>query len=253
MPHLEINQAACYYSGNLKKTGTPVIFCHGSGGAHHHWIYQLKGLKEPAQQIAVSLPGHGLSEGSPFNSVAAYRDWLHHFATRAGLVPFVAAGHSLGGAIVLDYALQYPDELKGLILIGTGGRLKVLPALLEELAEGKIPKSFCDYLYSPVTPEAMVKKGREEMQSTDPALYHTDLTACDGFDLLDRLDKINLPTLIICGSDDRLTPLKYSRSLENSIPGSKLVIIEEAGHMVMLEKPVQVNQAINDFIATLDK
>lgn len=85
------------------------------------------------------------------------------------------------------------------------------------------------------------------MENTDPLIYLNDLKSCDRFDIRDNLHRISKPTLIICGSEDSLTPVKYSRFLEENLPQSRLEIINGAGHMVMLEKPEAVNRAIINF------
>lgn len=248
MPHLEMDNHRYYYAGDFERKGIPIIFCHGSGGRHHHWLYQFKGLKETANPIAVDLPGHGRSDGDPADSIAFYRDWLHRFIIRSRLGPPVIAGHSMGGAIALDYALQYPDDYRGLILAGSGGKLRVLPAFLEELQEGTVPDALSGYLYGPAASEELLEKGRKEVKDTAASTYYADLSACDKFDVMDKVQQIAKPVLMVCGSEDQLTPVKYSRYLEEKLPDGKLEIIDGAGHMVMLEKPDQVNQAITKFI-----
>jgi len=251
MPCLKVNSKPVYYAGDHSLPGVPIVFCHGSGGRHHHWLYQLKGLKGKANPIAVDLPGHGRSAGQPLHSVALYRDWLHQFSQAAGLDQFIPAGHSLGGAIAIDYALHYPEQVTGLILVGTGSRLRVLPAFLEALRAGTVPADFSDFLYGPAAPEQLLTKGREEVASCAPEIFYADLSACDNFDVSPQLPRITIPALIICGTEDRLTPVKYSRFLEEQLPWSRIEIIEGAGHMVMLEKPEAVNEAINRFITEL--
>lgn len=252
MPYIEIEGARYFYAGDTGKEGIPVVFCHGSGGGHHHWIYQLKDLKDSVNPIAVDLPGHGRSGGKPSNSVAVYREWLHRFATATGIGSFIPAGHSLGGAIVLDYALHYPGDIPGFILIGSGGRLKVLPTFLDLLKGGTVPPMLCDYLYGPEAGEDMLKRGREEVLNTEADVYFADLSACNEFDILDQLHKINLPALLVCGSEDKLTPVKYSRYLKDNLPESNLEVIEGAGHMMMLEKPAELNRAITAFVERLE-
>ena len=252
MPYIEIDQTRYFYAGDLGKEGMPVVFCHGSGGSHHHWVYQLKELGGKVNPIAVDLPGHGRSEGKPANRVAEYRDWLRRFARAAGLGPFVPAGHSLGGAIVLDYVMQYPEDILGFILIGSGGRLKVMPAFLDLLKEGTVPSLLCDYLYGPEVDEDMLKRGREEVLNANAEVYYADLSACNEFDVMDKINQINRPALLICGSEDKLTPVKYSRYLEENLKESKVVVIDGAGHMVMLEKPAALNQAVTAFVESLE-
>lgn len=247
MPYLELDGKQAYYAGETNREGIPVIFCHGSGGGHHHWIYQLKGLPGNANPLAVDFPGHGHSEGPPASDIAFYRNWLHHLIGKIKPGPFVLSGHSMGGAIALDYALHYPDEVLGLILVGSGGRLRVLPSLLEALEAGSVPGELSDYLYGPEATDNLLKKGREEIESTAPSLYYADLYACDKFDVMEELHRIDQPVLMICGSEDRLTPVKYSRYLEEKLPMGKVTVINGAGHMVMLEKPDEVNRAIIEF------
>jgi pimeloyl-ACP methyl ester carboxylesterase len=82
-------------------------------------------------------------------------------------------------------------------------------------------------------------------------VLHGDYAACDAFDVMERLEEIRCPTLAICGTADRLTPLKYSVYLRDHTPGAELVLVDTAGHMVMLEKPEVVARAVFEFIASL--
>lgn len=247
MPYLDIDGIKYYYSGKRVQKGLPVIFCHGSGGGHHHWSLQYRNLPETIDTLALDLPGHGRSAGEPLHSVAAYRDWLYRFVNAAGLGPVVIAGHSLGGAIALDFALHYPAAAAALILIGTGGRLRVLPAILKSLQEGNLPPELYELPYGPQAPALLLKRGRLEINKTNAFPFYADLRACDQFDIMNRLPEIDRPALIICGSEDRMTPVKYSLHLQKELPQAKLVIIEGAGHMVMLEKSEEVNAAISAF------
>ncbi len=251
MPYITLNGKQVYYAGDSNREGVPVLFCHGSGGGHHHWNYQLKGLRGKVNPLAVDLPGHERSEGPPAEDISLSRKWLHCFTQAVQLGPFVPAGHSMGGAIALDYTLHYPDEVLGLILIGSGGRLRVLPAFLEQLSKGIVPTVLADYLYGPEASDDLLKKGREEVESTAAATYYADLCACDKFDVMEKVSQISQPVLMICGSEDLLTPVKYSRYLEEKLPLGKVEVIAGAGHMVMLEKPDSVNQAIAEFIGHL--
>lgn len=248
MPFIEVKGKKIYYRGDSERGKPAIIFCHGSAGGHHYWNYQLKALKEVANPIAVDLPGHGLSGGEPANDVDTYCLFLKYFAEALKLNCFIPAGHSLGGAITLAYTLNYPDNTKGLILIGTGAKLRVLPSILEELRRGIIPEAMVNYLYSEATPGELKSMGQKELERTDAALFLADLTACNHFDVIDKVSRINKPTLLICGNEDLLTPVKYSLFLRDSIPNSRLAIVKRAGHMVMLEKPGEVNQAITAFI-----
>ena len=88
--------------------------------------------------------------------------------------------------------------------------------------------------------------------STRPATFLADFRACSGFDLMSRLNAIRIPTLVVSGDDDRLTPLKYGEYLATNIPGAVLKIIHGAGHLAMLEKPTEVNAVISSFVHSLE-
>jgi len=87
-----------------------------------------------------------------------------------------------------------------------------------------------------------------ETSQIDPEVTYNDFKICDAFDTLDKTESIDIPCLIICGKTDQMTPVKYSLFFQEKLINSKLCIIEKAGHNVMLEKPKDVNQAIENFI-----
>ncbi len=251
MPYVEIDNNKYYYCGNPHKPGIPVVFLHGSGGNHHHWIYQLKNLPPQINPLVPDLPGHGRSAGKPAGSITVYRKWLRLFIKALKLENLLLAGHSMGGAIVLEYALHHPEKLQGIILIGTGARLKVLPAFLESLQEGRVPAGLVDFLYGPGAPQNLLKEARREVGSTPAPLYYSDLSACNSFDISSELPDIKAPAQMICGSEDRLTPLKYSNFLQEKLNQGSVAVIPQAGHMVMLEQPDAVNQVISEFAASV--
>ena len=248
MPYLALEGVNYFYGGSTGKEGAAVVFCHGSGGSHRHWHNQLRGLSGKFNTLAVDLPGHGSSGGEPKTDIGAYSAFLHRFIRELGLEQVYLAGHSMGGAVALDYALNRPADLLGLILVGAGGRLRVAPAIMDVLRSGKELTDMASYAYGPKATPDMLEQGSREMEAIPPAVYLADFTACDNFDIMDLLPRIEIPVLIICGSEDRLTPVKYSRYLLEKLPTSELEEIEGAGHMVMLEEPDKVTRAIDIFL-----
>jgi pimeloyl-ACP methyl ester carboxylesterase len=85
------------------------------------------------------------------------------------------------------------------------------------------------------------------MLAVGPGVLRGDFLACDRFDVMGRLGEVRLPTLVICGEEDQLTPPKYSQFLVDHIQGARLVTIPEAGHMVMLEKPQETTDTMAGF------
>jgi len=224
------------------------LFLHGAGGTHRHWGKQIQGIQD-GTLVALDLPGHGRSKGEGCQTIEGYADLVVEFMAALYLESPTVVGHSMGGAIALDLALRYGDRLSDLVLVGTGARLRVMPSLLQGL-RGEFESTvdlLCRYAYGLSASEEMVRLGREEMLAAGPAVLLGDLTACDRFDVMGRLGEVRLPTLVICGEEDRLTPLKYSQFLVQHIRGARLVTIPEAGHMVMLEKPQETTDAIAGF------
>lgn len=241
-------------SSSLTSSNYQIIFIHGSGGNASIWQRIMDIIAQNGWgSIAISLPGHGASEGQGMASIAEYREFVNDFIEAKGLRNIFLAGHSLGGGIVLDFALKYPEKLTGIILIGTGARLRVHPQALEmfrQMAEGEIEPKFEPWAFAENAPAHILAEGEKEWSMTNPRVRYTDLKACDQFDIMEEVQKIHLPTLVVVGTKDRLTPVKYAEYLHKRIRGAKLEVIPEAGHMLMLESPEQLSLAIIKFLKT---
>ena len=227
-----------------------IIFIHGSGGCKESWYYQTKHFTDSE---ALDLPGH--PEGEPCTSIDDYVAWLRDYIHGRGYEDVVIAGHSLGGGIALLYALKHPEDLKGIICVGSGVRLRVHPMYLDELRKAiDDPDSHQppeetggESLIAPELAKVLEKRGEEN----GPAVTLNDLLACDKFDIMDRAGEIKVPVLALCGTEDIMTPPKYSNFMADKIPGAKAVIIEGGTHMVFAEKPEEVNVAIEAFLKGL--
>ena len=127
--------------------------------------------------------------------------------------------------------------------------------LFEILARdyGEAVAFMTDHAWSPASPPELKQHGRETVSTTRPAVTRCDFMACDGFDVMGRLGEIHLPTLVVVGAEDRLTPPKYSEYLVRSLAGAKLERIEGAGHFVSLEQADAVNRALREFLGTFGR
>jgi pimeloyl-ACP methyl ester carboxylesterase len=227
-----------------------IIFVHGSGAYGDIWRYQTNYFPD---SHAVNLPGH--PHGQTLSSVEECADWLKKYIEGRGYKDVILGGHSLGGAITLTYALRYAEELKGIIVISSGARLRVHPRYLaacEEAIKGSREQWYqmIEEIYR-FTPEEYRREIVEKQKDIGPAVMLNDFLACDKFDIMDKVHQIRLPALIICGELDVMTPVKYSNYLAAKISGSKLAIIPQATHFALAEKPEAVNRAIEDFINAL--
>ena len=230
----------------------PIVFIHGSGDNARIWRSQLEhfGIN---RAFAIDLPGHGQRIDSLPEEVS-----VMDYASSAHEIIFdelhldhpIIAGHSLGGAIALMMGLEYALELGGLILIGTGARLRVHPDLLKGAKETpqQTNLQLQRLAIADTTNPAVLASPSDEQAKTQPNMLYRDLAACNIFDVMSRLSDIHLPTLIVCGAEDRLTPVKYSEYLHSHIAGSTLHIIPLAGHYVFREQPEAVNRAIEEWI-----
>ena len=227
-----------------------LLFVPGSGSGKEEWVYQTQYFTDSE---AIALPGH--PEGEPCSSVDDYVGWLRGYIHQHRYQDVVLVGHSLGGAIAQLYGLKYADEVKALVLIATGARLRVLPAFLEVLKGMIFDEAawmkFLEDMYSLVAPEIR-RLVMEARILIGPAVMLSDLLCCDKFDIMDKVHAIRLPTLVICGSKDELTPVKYTQYLTNNIDGARQVIIDGASHVAFVEKPKEVNQAIEQFLGSLN-
>jgi pimeloyl-ACP methyl ester carboxylesterase len=222
-----------------------LILVHGAGGNHQHWGAAIRNLRS-AHVYALDLPGHGRSSGTGRGTVADYASFVVSFMDALGLEQAIVAGHSMGGATAMTTALDYPQRVAGLVLVGTGARLRVLPKILEGTLNDfeNTVELICEYAYAQEAPHELVHQGQQEMLRVPPQTIHDDFAACDAFDIMERLGEIGCPTLVIVGTDDNLTPPKYAGFLAERITGAELKLIEGGGHMVMVEKASEVAEAI---------
>ncbi len=230
----------------------PLVLVHGAGGNALHWPVALRRLPDCAV-YALDLPGHGRSTGQGRRAIADYAAVVTAFADALDLPAFVLAGHSMGGAIALECALRNATRLAGLILVATGARLRVAPRILDAVAND-FPAAIsllAELAHGAQVDPQIDRIFRRRLGEVAPAILHGDFLACDAFDRRADLAAVAVPTLVICGSADRMTPVQYSRFLAEKIAAAQLVIVPDVGHMVMLEKqalPVVV-QAIRAFLA----
>ena len=250
MPYLDLNGDPIYYALHRNQAeGLPVVLIHGAGENHLVWP---SGLRRLCGTIvyAVDLPGHGKSGGAGQTTIAGYAAWLATLCEALKLPSVILVGHSMGGAIAQWFALAYPERTAGIVLMATGAKLRVDPQLLH-LAQN-------DYLaavdligqreWGPAVPENIKALGKQQLLANDARVTSDDYRACDAFDVRERLGTLKTPTLIIAGEVDQLAPLKYATYLAEHIPGARLVVAPQAGHMVMLEAAELVTRAVAEFL-----
>lgn len=235
--------------------GVPtIVMIHGAGGRSQVWQNQIYPMKHSVNALALDLPGHGKTVGQSMPHVSEYARWLGRTTGALFQYPVFLMGHSLGGAIVQETAILFPDLIKGIILAATGPRLPVAPTFLQGLLNNfeETVDTIIHYAYADGVKPSMVKEGARLMKGAGAKVVYDDFLACDRFDLCKDLVNIKPACLIVCGDKDKLTPPPLSRVLNESIKGSTLRILPGAGHMVMIESHEAFNQCVLDFVLSAE-
>ena len=232
-----------------------LLFVHGAGGDASTWALQADFFKGKYPVYLMDLPGHGGSSGSGEEEIPAYAEWVRKAVKQ--VVPdtsLVLAGHSMGGAIVQELALNPSPNLKGLVLVGTGAKLGVMPDIFEMLENN--PESFFRNIgvaaFHIDTPQEIREPFIQAIRKCAPSIIAGDFKACDRFDIRERLKEIRLATLVLCGDRDKLTPVTYSKYFLENLLSSQLEILPGAGHMVMVEQSESVNPLLERFLEGIE-
>jgi pimeloyl-ACP methyl ester carboxylesterase len=242
------------FEGSEEGKRPPVVLIHGAGGTHLSWPPQLRRLTG-YRVYAPDLPGHGKSNGVGLQSIPAYTQKMVEWLGACGLHSAVFVGHSMGGAIALSLALDYPQHVQALGLIGADSNLHVNPVLLDAASSpntylGAVEKSVA-WSFSSKTSERLVELACKRMAETRQSVLYGDFLACDAFNVTERLSRVSQPTLVLCGVEDRMTPMRGSQRLESLIPNATIKTIPDAGHMVMLERPEVVTEEMLAFLSEI--
>ncbi|MEO6912537.1 MAG: alpha/beta fold hydrolase [Candidatus Baltobacteraceae bacterium] len=224
-----------------------LLFIHGSGFTSEIFARQV--ARFPGA-LAPNLPGHA-SAGAG-SSVAEFADFIEEYIRAHDLADVVLCGNSLGGAIALEIGVRRNPAVRALALIGSGSRLKVAPVFLEGLRDTfeSTAREIAKFLYANPTPER-VDDAWGSMQRVGQDQTLRDFLACNAFDLTERLGELTLPVLALAGESDLMTPPKYARALADRIAGAQVQILPQAGHLAMVERPADTNEALIRFVATL--
>jgi len=250
--------AGLYYfahaAEDAKPNRSPVILIHGAGGHHLSWPPQIRRLAGETI-YALDLPGHGQSEGTGRQSTEAYAEDVILFMQSLKIRSAVIVGISMGSAIALTLSLKYPKKVKAMALLGGGAKMRVAPSVLETAGNQNTFESAVEMIntncFSEHAQQNLIELSKQSMLKMRPPVFLGDFMACNEFNVLDQLENIKTPVIIICGAEDKMTPPKFSESLHDGIAKSTLHILDQAGHMVMLEKPDDVADLLKQFLDKL--
>jgi pimeloyl-ACP methyl ester carboxylesterase len=250
MPYLVVENQRLFYTFKRGKPSFPsVVLLHGAGSNHLGWPAQLRRLPD-FPVYALDLPGHGRSAGPGYNSIDEYADITAALFQTLDLDAVILVGHSMGGAIAQMTALRYQEMVAGLVLIGTGARLPVSDLIMNQtLSDFDAVVDFvAKYAWARGTPKLLINAGIKLMRDAGADVTYGDYLACHSFDVRELVGQIKVPTLVVGGSSDMMTPIKFSHFLADQIPQANLVTIEGGGHMMMLEQAEEVTAVITQFL-----
>jgi len=263
MPTCTINDATFHYEERGK--GPALVLIHGFPLDSRMWEGQLADLSSRFRVIAPDLRGFGKSSPASAFSMDSMADDIHALLLKLDAPPWVLAGLSMGGYVALSYVLRYASDLRGLILVDTRAEAdtqqgKENRQKMIEVARTSGSRAIADQMepkmLAPDTLShrpAQVRALRQIMEACPPKTIEYALTAMrDRADRTDDLASIKIPTLILVGDADAITPPAMAQTLHERIAGSKRVVIQGAGHMSPMEQPAQVNRAIRNFVEGLE-
>ena len=250
--------------------GPPVVFVHGLGGCWQNWLEQIPRVAELRRVIAVDLPGCGFSDMPKDGiSIPGFGKVVAALCERLGFDQVALVGHSMGGFVGAEVAIQNPDVVERLVLLSAAGisitELRRRPVLVgarivaaigtRTAAQAKLvvthrrlrPVVYSTFIRHPTRiPTDFLY---EVTRGAGRKGFHPSLEALTDYDFRERLSEIRCPTLIVWGADDMLVPVKDADEFERLIDDSRKVVFEDTGHSAMMERPRAFNDCIVDFLA----
>lgn len=234
---------------------TQLVFLHGpgAGGCADAYHYQRQHFPDC---VAPTLPGH--LAGARCLDVARYTEWVRGWLWGQGLSrDLVLVGYTLGASIALQYALDYPDEVKGLVImtVAAGPKTRAPGTYDMRLRAEEDPKVYEEEwiafqrramkFVEPELRERLVERHRE----VGPMSQYHDLMTIDAFDVRDRIATLQPKLLLLRGLDDPGKPPEYEKDIHEAVPGSRYIKLEGAGHFPPTEAPERINALIEEFLA----
>ena len=265
---IEIDGMQVHYRDEGK--GFPIVLIHGTASSLHTWDAWTNQLTKTNRVIRMDLPAFGITGPNATGnySIKSYTTFLHQFLDKIKVDKFHLAGNSLGGNIAWNYTAEHPEKIEKLILVDASG----LPTNKPQPAVFKMAKTpVLSSLFLYVTPKLFIKKNMKEVYADESKItdelvtrYHKmalrvgnrqafiDRAKMD-FKLgsranLEKLKSIQTPTLLIWGAKDNWIPLDNGKRMDSILLNSKLVVLEDSGHVPMEENPEESLVMLKDFL-----
>jgi pimeloyl-ACP methyl ester carboxylesterase len=255
----------CYTGGKAFDAAKPTaLFIHGVLNDHSVWILQTRYLAHHGWNVlAIDLPGHCRSKGTPPTSVEEAADFVLALMNAAGLQQAALIGHSLGSLIALEAAARAPSRISQLVLVGTAFPMRVSPALLEASVNAPMKALEMVNVFSRTTlappPSALgpgtwvygasMALGRRVLASNQEVnVFYTGFKACDSYQNgLQAMAQVTCPVLFVLGQADQMTPPKAAQDLIK-LAAKPTVVYLAGGHQQMNETPEEMLAALQGFL-----
>jgi pimeloyl-ACP methyl ester carboxylesterase len=266
---VELDGRRIHYVDLGQGEGPPVVFVHGLGGCWQNWLENLPAVAERRRALALDLPGFGLSALPAGDiTITTYARTVEGLCQALDLGPVVLVGNSMGGFVAADVALHFPQRVERLVLVAAAGitvtDLRREPARTVMRLGGVVAavgaRRIHQLLMRPVTRQLaygwVVRHPTrlapdllwEQAQGMGAPGYVLALDAVGSYDFRDRLPEIACPTLVVQGTDDLLVPVRDAYEFEGLIPRSQTLIMQDTGHLPMLERAPTFNRALLEFL-----
>lgn len=280
MPFVQVDDDARIYY-DVRGDGPPLVLIHGAWASHEWWRWQIPALSREYRVFSLDVRGHGRSSAlERAYSVEGFARDLEIFLQNVGVDECALIGWSMGGIISMQFCLDHPSLVKALILIATRGHwnpamkprilLQYFRSVLDLLMDFTRPRRYdrtgqsfalekekwiekeAKKMLSPTAPREVVDWVMTDLMQNPRKNYLTIARSLWNWEAGDALKEINSPTLIMVGEDDLWTPPKFSHLMSSEIPNSRLMIVENTGHYLALERPELINAEMITFLKSLD-
>jgi pimeloyl-ACP methyl ester carboxylesterase len=244
--------------------GFPLILLHGFPHDRSLWAGQLFGLSDRCRVIAPDLRGFGQSPGAPPWSMESYAEDVAELMERLSLERAIIGGLSMGGYVAFEFLHRYPDKVHSLILADTRAGCDTDETRSKRRDLQAVARSGGAVAVADAQITGMIGKTTRETRPDIVQRVHAMMSTAsvegivgaleammDRRDSTPMLPAIEQPVLIVVGEEDALTPVKESRAMHSAMPGSMLEIIPEAGHVSNIERPIDFNSAMRNFLASV--
>ena len=233
-----------------------MVFLHGAGLDHSVWALLARSFAHRGFGVlAPDLPGHGGSGGAPLASIETMTDWTAALMTAADVHAARLVGHSMGSLVALEFGARHSERLTSLALIATAAPMRVSDDLLsaaqanDHTAIDMIAiwgNGYSATLGGSLAPGLWMLGGAERLlERARPGVLFADLSACNTYaGALAAAGKVTAATIVILGGRDVMTPAKSGKALAGGIQGSRVTVLDGAGHLLMSERPEEVFAAL---------